>query len=325
LDYIVEPWFLGGGADSPAGQDFKEWQEETEAKYGTKFALSLADLPPAEAPRLALISGRTADNPRLLSECIAYGSNVIYLEKPGAPTVTELVAMKAEADKAKVEVLMGYNKNVCKYVRKTREFAATLPGSHVTFVSNNAYENTPESLGECFERNAEGMLKNMAIHELALLVSFYDVTVDNIASVTADKEFSSLQTLKGPSGKEFTDFDKIKFTITTKTGSQVSVSADRCGGTDSYATVTDTAGEEVFRYYMPDEEDKVHVQELQAKYPTAMPYFFTQDPDYITVKERVAKHTVDGQPAEGVATIQIAIDTLKVAEYLTPMLQEQLK
>jgi len=324
LDYVVEPWFLGAGADSDAGKDFGVWQGEAEAKYGTKFAVSLDDLPPAEAPRLALISGRTADNPRLLSESIAHGAKCIYLEKPGAPTVVELQSMKTEADGANVEVLMGYNKNVCKYVRKTREFAETVDGSHVTFVSNNAYENTPESLGECFERNAEGMLKNMAIHELALLVSFYDVTVDNIASVTADKEFSSLQTLKGPSGEDFTDFDKIKFTIETKTGKQVSVAADRCGGTDSYATVSDASGEEVFRYYMPDDDDKVLVKELEAKYPDAMPYFFTQDPDYVTVKERVAKHTVDGQPAEGVATIQIAIDTLKVAEYLTPILREQL-
>jgi len=232
--------------------------------------------------------------------------------------------MKAEAEAAGVEVLMGYNKNVCKYVRKTREYAETVPGSHVTFVSNNAYESTPESLGECFERNAEGMLKNMAIHELALLVSFYDVSVDNIESVTADKEFSSLQTLPGPSGKDFTDFDKIKFTIKTKTGKEVSVAADRCGGTDSYATVSKD-DEEIFRYYMPDEDDKKLVEELTAQYPTAMPYFFTQDPDYITVKERVAKHTVDGAPAEGIATIGIAVETLKVAEYLTPILQEQLK
>jgi hypothetical protein len=113
---------------------------------------------------------------------------------------------------------------------------------------------------------------------------------------------------------------------------------------------------------MPDEEDRAHVKELEAKYPTAMPYFFTQDPDYITVKERVAKHTVDGKEAEvctetrlapllaillsifvahnlsfdiffnnldlsmkGIATLQIAIETLRVAEYLTPILQEQLK
>ena len=187
------------------------------------------------------------------------------------------------------------------------------------------YRNTPESLGECFERNAEGMLKNMAIHELALLVSFYDVSVENIESVTADKEFSSMQTLPGPSGKEFTDFDKIKFTIKTKTGKEVSVAADRCGGTDSYATVTDANGEEVFRYWMPDDEDKATVQKLQAQYPTAMPYFFTQDPDYVTVKERVAKHTVTGEEAEGVATIGIAVETLRVAEYLTPTLMEQLK
>lgn len=315
---------MGAGSDSPAGQEFKEFQEEAEAKYGVKFASSLDELPPPEAPRLALISGRTADNPKLLTESIAQGCKCIYLEKPGAPTVAELEQMKKEAEAAGVEVLMGYNKNVCKYVRKTREFAATLPDSHVTFVSNNAYENTPESLGECFERNAEGMLKNMAIHELALLVSFYDVSVDNIAGVTADKEFSSLQTLKGPSGQEFTDFDKIKFTIETKNGNKVSVAADRCGGTDSYATVSDKDGKEVFRYYMPDDEDKKMVEELQAKYPTAMPYFFTQDPDYITVKERVAKHTVDGKPAEGVATIGVAVETLKVAEYLTPLLREQL-
>lgn len=315
---------MGPGAEGPGGDDFKKCQAEWEKTYGVQFATSLSDLPPPSAPRLALISGRTADNPRLLSESIANGCKTIYLEKPGAPTVAELQSMKEEAQAAGVEVLMGYNKNVCKYVSKTRDFAATVEGSHVTFVSNNAYENTPESLGECFERNAEGMLKNMAIHELALLVSFYDVSVENIDSVTADKEFSSMQTLPGPSGTEFTDFDKIKFTIKTKTGKEVSVAADRCGGTDSYATVTKD-NEEIFRYYMPDEDDKKLVEELTAKYPTAMPYFFTQDPDYITVKERVAKHTVDGAPAEGIATIEIAVETLRVAEYLTPILQEQLK
>jgi predicted dehydrogenase len=250
LDFIVEPWFMGGGADSPPGKEFAEWQASVEKQYGTKFATSLDALPPPAAPRLALISGRTADNPRLLTEAIKHGCKCIYLEKPGAPTVAELEQMTKEAENAGVEVLMGYNKNVCKYVAKTREFAAGLPGSHVTFVTNNAYENTPESLGECFERNAEGMLKNMVIHELALLVSFYNVTVDNIASVSADKEFSSLQTLPGPSGKMFTDFDKIKFTIKTKTGQEVSVQGDRCGGTDSYATVSDKSGKEVFRYWV---------------------------------------------------------------------------
>jgi len=290
------------------------------------FLKSVADLPPVAegAKRLALISGRTADNPRLLEECIAAGCSTVYLEKPGAPTVTELETMKEQAAAANVSVLMGYNKNVCKYVSKTREFASSNPNTHVTFVSNNTYENTAESLGECFERNAEGMLKNMAIHELALLVSFYEVTVDNIESVSADKSFSSMQTLTGPSGKEFTDFDKIKFTIKTKTGKEVSVQADRCGGDVTYAVVTDADGNEVFRYNMPDEDDKAHVKELEKKYPNAMPYFFSQDPDYITVKERVSNFCANGVEAEGVATIDIACETLRVAEYLTPVLREQL-
>lgn len=66
---------------------------------------------------MVLISGRTGDNPRLLSEAIAESCKCIMLEKSGAPTVTELEAMRDEAAAAWVEVLMGYNKNVCKTTR----------------------------------------------------------------------------------------------------------------------------------------------------------------------------------------------------------------
>lgn len=327
LKYIVESWFMGGGKEGPGGSEFAEFQKKAEAEHGTVFLESMADLPAAGdgVKRLALISGRTADNPRLLQESIKAGCSTIYLEKPGAPTVKELEEMKVCAADSKVTVLMGYNKNVCKYVSKTREFASSVDDGHVTYVSNNTYENNAASLGECFERNCEGMLKNMVIHELALLVSFYDVSVDTIESVTADKEFSSLQTLAGPSGKDFTDFDKIKFTIKTKAGIEVTVQGDRCGGEVSYATVTDKDGKEIFRYNMPDEEDKENVAKLEKKYPDAMPYFFSQDPDYITVKERVAAFCANGTEASGIATIGIACETLKVAEYLVPILQEQLQ
>ena len=45
--------------------------------------------------------------------------------------------MKVCAADSKVTVLMGYNKNVCKYVSKTREFASSVDDGHVTYVSNN--------------------------------------------------------------------------------------------------------------------------------------------------------------------------------------------
>ena len=54
------------------------------------------------------------------------------------------------------------------------EFERKTPGASTTFVHLNAYKT--EELGECFERNAEGMLKNMAIHELAVLATYYGPT-----------------------------------------------------------------------------------------------------------------------------------------------------
>jgi len=47
-----------------------------------------------------------------------------------------------------------------------------------------------------------------------------------------------------------------------------------------------------------------------------MPYFFLQSDDYLTLKDRVLTHIQTGRPAEGIATIDIAIETLKVAELL---------
>ena len=110
LDYIVEPYFLGAGASGPGGPEFTSWSNDATSEYGTVFTTSVSSLPPPKQPRLALISGRTADNPSLLTQCIAAGCKTIYLEKPGAPTVKELQRMKDEASAAGVSVLMGYNK-----------------------------------------------------------------------------------------------------------------------------------------------------------------------------------------------------------------------
>merc|ERR1711871_548951 len=169
----------------------------------------------------------------------------------------ELEEMKAFAASKGVPVYMGYNKNVTPYVLAALEFEKATPGAATTFIHNNAYKE--EELGECFERNAEGMLKNMAIHELALLATYYGVTVDNIASVTPDAEYSRCLTLTGPSGKEFTDFAKVGFTVTTKDGKTVTVNADRCGSTEGGNSIASVAigGEEKFRTETPDEDLKL--------------------------------------------------------------------
>ncbi len=85
LCHIVEPWFLGPGSEGPGGAEFAEFKSKTEEAQGVQFHKSMADIPAVAdgVKRLALISGRTVDNPRLLGEAIAAGCSIIYLEKPG--------------------------------------------------------------------------------------------------------------------------------------------------------------------------------------------------------------------------------------------------
>jgi predicted dehydrogenase len=326
LEIIVEPWFMStAGTNSPGYDEFIRFKTNLE-QTGVKFFATVKEVPPADEgiKRLAIISARTADNPKLFADCLKVGCHSIFLEKPGAPSLAELENMMNDAQNAGVNVFMGFNKNVSKYVAKTRQYEAKHPGVKVTYVHNNNYEDSEASLGECFERNAEGMLKNMAIHELALVVTYYGVTVDSVASVEADKEFSSCKSLKGPSGGVFTDFDKLKFAITTKEGKVISILADRCGGDDSVGIATDADGKELVRFTMPDGEDATQIENAEKRVPGAMPYFYMQDPDYSTLKQRVAKAMLDGSKPKGVATIDVAVDSLKLAEYLTPILQKQL-
>jgi len=173
------------------------------------------------------------------------------------------------------------------------------------------------------------MLKNMAIHELALLATYWGVTVETIQTVTPDTTFSSCLTLKGPSGTEFTDFSKVGFTIETTEGQTIKLLVDRCGsdaGGNSIAIVSD-GEKEIFRAETPDEQ-LIESVEAQAKAdPDMMPYFFLQSDDYKVLKDLTTEHVVGGKPGapEGVATIDVAIEALRVAEYLTPKLQEALK
>merc|ERR1711879_486139 len=156
-----------------------------------------------------------------------------------------------------------------------------------------------------------------AVHELALLVTYYGVAADQIKEVIPDKEFSKLMTIG-----DFTDFSKVGFTITTKAGKTVTVKANRCGGSCSWAIVS-VDGKEVFRSITPDAELEALVSKQQAADPAMMPYFFLQSEDYQTLKETVCAHIKAGKPGtpEGIATIDIAVETLKVAEYLTPFLK----
>ena len=324
---VVEPFFLNPALCKSVPTAFTEYVELTSAKHGTSFVKSIQELPTFSSDTLCLIAGRTNDNPIFVRDCIAKGAKFIYLEKPGAPSVAELEEMKILADANGVKVYLGYNKNVTSYVQKALALAKVTDKAHVLFRHNNSYKK--EELPECFARNSEGMLKNMAIHELALLVSFFNVTTDSIQSFSVDKDISEKLTLSPgewmPGVKSITDFSKILFTVKNMSNQSVSIMADRCGGNISYAVVLDKNGDEVGKFEFPNKEEQVKVNKLIESDPDMMPYFFVQSDDYLELKSRVVDSIISNKrAANGVATIETAIEALKLAEYGTNQLMKEL-
>ena len=322
---VVEPFFLNKKLCPKVPPAFSELVKSLK-KQGIQVVASVNNLATFKKPTMCLIAGRTPDNPLLFAQCIDKGASVIYLEKPGAPTVDELQDMKDLADSRNVKVYLGYNKNVTPYVQKALELAEMDADAHVLFCHNNSYKRA--DLPECFTRNSEGILKNMAVHELALLVSFFDITVDTIDTfhVNTSMLFSEkLQVWKPNSTDYITDFSRVTFTITNKSGTQVTIMADRCGGNVSFALVKDSSGQDIEKFEFPTPEAAAEIEEKSKADPEMMPYFFIQSDDYLELKNRVVDSTLAGVDAPGVATIQVGIEALKLAEYGTEELNNALK
>lgn len=312
LAHIVEPFFMGAGKSSPAAQDFQAW-----ASNKTKASVhpSIPAMPKLEGPSLCIICGRTADNPKLFKEAVDHGFKHIYLEKPGAPTVAELEQMDIYSKANGCAVSMGFNRNYSKYVIAARDYFATAPeGAALTIGRNDAF-NTPEALDECFERNAEGMMKNMMIHELVALISHFGVRVADVKEVSKDKKYTCQEMRKG-----MADFSKVGFTLIMRDGRQFRLWGDRCDGEHAEAVVSSNGV--TFTAVRPDPALSKEAAEIEANEPGCMPFFYLQDGEYRALKQRVVDHVVDGKPGtpDGVATIEIAIEGLKLCDLITEAL-----
>jgi predicted dehydrogenase len=314
LTDVVEPWFLGKGKGSNA--DFEEWQKTAQ---GIAFHEKISEVPiPAGAPKLAIICCRTMDAPRIFREAVDHGFTHVYLEKPGAPTVADLEEMTKYASSKGVPVFMGFNRNFSKYVRLAQEFYSTAPASASLTIGRNDMFNSPEAMDECFERNAEGMMKNMMIHELVVLISYFGLSLDAVDTIVEDKAYTTIETRKG-----FTDFSKVGFTMKLKSGKEIKVWGDRAGGEYGEAIVTD-GGKELFKAIRPDEDNKASAAKLEEACPGCMPYFYLQDGEYLLLKQTFVDHILqkkEGAPA-GCPTITTAIEGLGLCEFLTGKLMD---
>lgn len=314
LTSIVSPTGLEKGSTLLEWAEGQPQIQEGSLKLYSSVAEMVAEDPPTHTS-VVIIACRTSDMPQRLRDTIDHGFRFVYLEKPGASSPDELEKLAKHSQENGAKVYMGYNKNVAGFVQAARDEHSKVPGSAICFEHNNAYK--PDELDSCFESNSEGMLKNMAIHELMLAVTFFGFSVSALKTVELDKGFSKCEK-RG----RFADFSRIKFTMTNVDGKSMTIKADRCGGNTSKAVVTKD-GEELVSKVMPDKEDEKRVAKLDAAMPGVTSYLHAQDEQYLAFKVALCRHALGGPPPEGMATIQQGVEVLHLAEHLTPILMSQ--
>ena len=245
------------------------------------------------------------------------GASAIYLEKPGAPTVKQLEDMKTLAERRGVAVYIGYDKNVSPYVQNAVKLSRQVDDSHVFWCHNDPY--TEENLPAVFAQNPEGLMKSMAIHELAILVTYFNVSVDNIFRFTVNtkEKMTKRVTVRKPGSPtiSMTDFSRAAFKIRTNDDVSVSVMADRCGGNFSFVVVKDGSGKEVQKFEYPHALAAKKLEKQMKADPEMLPYFFVNSDDFLELKRRVIESVLKEKESEGVATIDTGIETMRLAEY----------
>lgn len=328
---VVEPWFLGPGRGSSGAAEFDKFQNECLASCpGIQFCASISELIgfSAEAdvakrsdrnPLLALIACRTKDTPDLMTAVCELGATHVFLEKPGAETTEQLSAMKKLAAELRVEVVVGYNRNVSQYVCDAFAEIQRLGDASKVVIElehNNPF-TSKDLLGFITGPGAEGMMHNMLCHELAIAVAFLGLTCKTVEAIQLDKTRSELLDVGGGS----TDWERVAFCVSLIGGRKIHFFADRCGGNFSRVHVGD--GVERKSYQLPSEEHSAWVKKKEAEDPELRAYFLLQDTDYRKLKGMLLDHMVAGRPGLplNVVCLDGALEVLQLADMLAPKLK----
>lgn len=319
---VVEPFYLDPAhADAAKASGFAGFAAGlARERPSVHFVRSVSELPARarERPCLVILAPRTQDVPRLFRELMAaqpaLGVTHMLVEKPGGPDVVSIAAMQAEAAAAGIQVFVGYNKNVANFTQRSVAALASLhhAGASVAVELHHDNDYSVEALPECFERCRAGMLKDMAVHELAIAVCLFGLRAAALpsATITLDRARSRLETHGG-----ITDWRALAVTIRlppspdddgppdgpTAAVREISLIADRCGGGTSHIVVralepapaavdAGNRGHGRFEFEMPSAEEQESIARRQAQRRQLRTYLCTQWADYVALKARILSH-----------------------------------
>ena len=326
---VVEPFYLNKGKCPQPPQSFVDLVSVL-LDLNVECVKSLGQLDPCQRKTLCVLAGRTDKNPQYFRECIGLGATHIYLEPPGSASVGELEKMSNVANVRGVQVFMGYQRACSPYIEKAVAFSKSIPKCHVFFCHNENYFK--EDLHRVLNRHPEGMIRSTASQDLAVLVTQFGVTTDTVKAFKCNTNqlFSEKQIFcNRANGDEVSDFSRVAFKITTTTGRNVSVMADRCGGIVSFAVVKSIAGKEIKKFLSPDGDSASRIED-ELKRDTEMMHQFTiEGEDYMELKRRVVDSILgkegDSMSPKSIITIQDGIEVLRLSNYCTKEIESVLQ
>ena len=319
---VVEPWFLSPENSRSTMDGMAEFQTFANElrENNIEVVSSFADLQSTvDTSTYALISARTHDNPALLKAAVDAGIRNILLEKPGAATIAELESIQQLADEHELAIALGFNRHVAHFALAVRDAMGHVAGDncHVTYTATNTFH--PSELEECFSRNAEGIAKNMMIHELALAVDMHGCTVEKIRDIDIIRDQTELLTLGG-----YEDFKSLTVRLhmdaTAPLGS-ITIGAHRCAEQNEVIGCVHAGNDLVAKVNYHPGSISDDVAKRMASYPEMHSYFPTQWNDYIKIKTVMGDYvTSNGRisgSVPGLASVQTAIEAMRLAEFIT--------
>ena len=319
---IVEPWWMGNDADTTGRRLFAEARSSIKALGQIRFHATIDQVSSftRRNPCLVVIASRASDTPKLFRSAVERGASHIFVEKPCATTLEEIRAMKALADKFGVDVVVGYQKTVSDYVQRAVDFCAARQRQIITVLLEHHNPHSLGDLGSVFRQNREGMLLNQCSHELAVWITHWDLTPEDVIDIQVDRERTTLSTIDG-----ITDFSEISFILTTTQGQRLGLQASRCGGMESRITICEGPdGDEAVFTLTSAEEEAVAIRK-QAENPDLVWYQPRFEKDYRRLKQLFIDHISSG--ASGVPdqlpTLETAIKVIELGESLSPAIRAQ--
>lgn len=214
------------------------YMEKAPAVFET--VAEMAQFQPPTAHSVLVIACRTENLSERCKEALAMGFKTILLEKPGGEGLGDLLEIGEVLKRCNstsngnpnepnaVNVFMGFNRTIqphivsgCRYFSLSSKRCLSndsTHGFHIRLEHNNDFFRVPgpgrPGLQDCFRQNPEGLLKNMAIHEIMVAVKFLGYRADNF-KLDIDRGFTELVEVEDEGGRPTgrTDFARVNFVM----------------------------------------------------------------------------------------------------------------